>query len=123
MDNLVSKVRLRSKETSKQIIHQEFQDWVEDMRFTRSQDTKVLRAMEIYWLAKTLVSLSMDDKEYKQVETLEKTRRLKAKFAFLCQVAFRINFKVQDCDPDNNDELVRCDRYLRFSRYQCQPNS
>jgi hypothetical protein len=62
--------------------------------------------MEFYWLTKTLVDLSMDDKEDMQMETLDKIKRLEVKFTVLCRVAFGINFKVQDWDPDNNDELI-----------------
>jgi hypothetical protein len=62
-NTLAGKVKLKRKETPKQIIHKEFQDWVEDTWFTRSWDTKFFMAMEFYWLTKTLVALSMDNKD------------------------------------------------------------
>jgi hypothetical protein len=62
--------------------------------------------MEFYWLAKTLVTLSMDDKGDKQAKPLNKIRRLETKFTVLCRVALEINVKVKEWDPDNNDELV-----------------
>lgn len=49
--------------TPNHLIIKEFQEWVKDFRFSRSRDIKVFRVMQFYWLVKTLVSLSMKDKE------------------------------------------------------------
>jgi hypothetical protein len=52
--------------------------------------------MVLYWLAKTLVTVSMDEKEDRQVEAIVKISRLEPNFTVLCRVAFGINFKVKD---------------------------
>jgi hypothetical protein len=62
--------------------------------------------MKLCWLDKTLVALSMDDKEDKMAESLDQINRLEAKFTVSCKVAFGISFKLTDWDPDNEEETM-----------------
>lgn len=106
MNELVDTVKLRKIQTSKQHIRDEFQDQVMDTGISGSCDTKVFKAMEFFWMAKTLVATTLENRGHQEPKTRDRLRKLEVKFIVLCQVVFGLSFKVTHWNVEAKEGMV-----------------